>query len=56
MPKNPRDPKAVRKLIADAQERQVERGMLAWLRRLREADKARRDTNGDGTGTRKKNR
>lgn len=50
-----REPRAVKKLIADAQARQVERSLLDWLKRLAARDQQRRDTNG-GSGTRGQHR
>lgn len=52
MAKNPREPKAVKKLIADATENQIERGVFAYLKRVAASAAAARRNNGGG-GTRK---
>lgn len=49
MAKNPRTPEAVNKLIADAQQRQIDRGVIAYVKRVITSDKARRDSTGGGT-------
>lgn len=49
MAKNPREPKNVKKLIADAQERRVENAVVAYVKRVIASDQARRDGNGGGT-------
>lgn len=46
---NPRKPKAVLKLIADAKERQVENAVVAWVKGVIKSDEARRKNNGGGT-------
>ena len=49
MSQHRRKPKAVLKLIADAQERQVENAVVAWIKGVIKSDQARRDGNGGGT-------
>jgi hypothetical protein len=49
MAKNPRDPKAVKKLIADAQQRQVDSAVIRFVKGVIKSEKARRDSSGGGT-------
>jgi hypothetical protein len=49
MAKNPRDPKAVKKLIADAQQRKIDKGVVAFVKRIIKSDQDRRDSSGGGT-------
>lgn len=52
MTKNPREPKNVKKLIADAEQRQRDRPLLNWLAKIIGSDEAARNRRQNGGGTR----
>jgi hypothetical protein len=56
MGKNPRDPKNVKKLIADAKERQVESAHASWLAGLVQRLSNIRNNGAAGGGTRRRPR
>lgn len=49
--KNPREPKNVRKLIADAQQRKVDSAVVRYVRKI--VDEIANRRNGHGGGTRR---
>lgn len=49
---NPREPKNVKKLIADAEQRQRDRPLLNWLAKIVKNDQAARNRRQNGGGTR----
>lgn len=51
MGKNPREPKHVKKLIADAQERKIENLVIRFIKGVRASNEAIRQRNANG-GTR----
>lgn len=56
MPRNPREPKNVNKLIAKHREHQVESALVAWLKKVAKRDEAVRQQRRGGGGTRRQPR